>query len=620
MANNVELNIRGRDDGAGRVVDSLREKLIRLANEGEKVNSIREIAYSYYDTRKEQIRKDYKDVRQASDLEYEEDKMSYEKGRLTETEFKKRQREYTESIKELDIAESNEIRDVEIEQKNILREILDEVRQQRNNEVKEKQRGNNEFNDNELNSDEGLRVFVTNWPERFNTPSNKTSNNTPNSENEIDNRGQFGAGFRQTLMGGARGDLNSIIMGGAEMSMSMFGKSGGVLAGLMMALLAINESMSQGEKVLNNLAPAISMRSGFGYGSDSNISTQMRSMISRGQLSTDMGGLGITGDVFASEVVRKLNSSRNADGHIFQRTLDDLAFRQGFGADIGLFDKFERFTKNGEESLNIALDVLNVLTSIKESSLKETDLTTLIEKLQSQEAILNIQRGRRDIVDTGNATNILAAFERLGLSQKGERAGDFLTRTLQGFGENGDDTEMLLKYEAVKRAHPEIANSPTELRKFLRYNADDPAYMTSFGQLIKEISGGSDMAMDDMILKFWNPQTMAEHQMMLDFINGVNGSYDALNGRGINRSIKTSLNREQMYEDAAATVSDRQVMEARTKNQAQENALVVTEPIVTKIGELLDFFRDKPIKAVIMNTTLPGSLWKLYENSTKSGN
>jgi hypothetical protein len=194
--------------------------------------------------------------------------------------------------------------------------------------------------------------------------------------------------------------------------------------------------------------------------------------------------------------------------------------------------------------------VLNVLTSIDESSLKEGDLATLGEKLATQQTLMSIQRAKRDVVDTDSSLKVLAAWESVGLSQKGDKAGDFLNRTVQGLGETGSDNMMLLKYEAAKRAHPELATDPAALRRFVRFNSDDPMYQQQFFKFANEITGNNPMAMDQLMYSAFDPQSEYDMQMYERAMKDGDWSNIMTGKQGIQKGRKGTLS--QAYADTEA--------------------------------------------------------------------
>lgn len=578
----VSINIRGRDDGAGRVIDNLRDKLVDLAETQDKVNSrdVRDIINEDFDVRKDTVREEFNNARKANFEEYNESRDLYDQGRISQKEFDNIQKEFAKNNKELDDEEKSEVRDLQIEQNAITRELLEEFVDSKKRESDRRQRDDSEFDENGESRDDGLRVFVTNWPGNANFGSSgsgdsgSSSSNSDNSRGEYE-RGQFGAGFRQTALGVARGDLTSTLMGGTEMAGSLIGGKAGkafTIAGLI--AMIIKEAAGHGDAVLEAIGQTASMRGGSASAADFN--SVLRGLIQ--DEGDTLAGMGLTNDEFASMVNEKAMASGRAGNDVVKRTLDDVAFQKGFGADVGMFSQFERFTKNQETATTIGLDVLNTLINIDRSSLKSNDLSTLTEKMQSQNTILALQRSKRDVVDNESALKLLAAYERVGLSDKGDRAGDFLSRTIQGLGEGGSENEMLLKYQAARMARPDLANDPAALRRFVRFNSDDPTYQAEFFKFAKNISGGSQLALDDILMTMFNPSSEKDLDIYSELMNNRNGALGTLTSKdrlsGV-RGSTTDLN--AAYNDATNATGDVTELMKTFSNSTQESMDLLKE-------------------------------------------
>ena len=168
---------------------------------------------------------------------------------------------------------------------------------------------------------------------------------------------------------------------------------------------------------------------------------------------------------------------------------------------------------------------------------------------------MSIQRTKRDLVDTDSSLRMMAAWESIGLSGKGEKAGDFLSNTVRGMGEGGSDNEMLLKYEAAKQAHPELANDPAALRRFVRFNNDDPEYMNTYMQMVGEMTGGNNMALDQLMYSQFNPES--EYDMSLcERAAGGEGDFEgyATGTKAIQKGRKGTLSQAYAREEAAGMV------------------------------------------------------------------
>ena len=573
----ISVNIRGRDDGFGSMLDSLRDRANNLGRDvgnldnfdhltrTERRMEIENVNENVTQTRRQSVMDEFNSLREANMREFSQITQDYANGRISEREYNQHTDRFEQSSNELNIDEQNELLAIENESKEFLKQILRQLTLQERLDRERRQRDGSEYSEGSighlLNQNGDLRRRQRESTDQSEIDelqaqieaNNETIRGMRNNGREVDGNGglggdysRFTSGLQSGAASAARGDLSGTVMGGLQMA----GGMGKVAVGLTVAgivAMIVKEFFGHGEKVQEALGQASAMRGGSGYTAVGS-NKRLQDIIAGIDVFDD---LGLSQDEFAQMVNQKATASGRAGNNVVGRTLDDFAFQKGFGADVGMFSQFERFTKNQETATTIGLDVLNVLSSINKSSLKENDLSTLAEKLQSQNTILSLQRSKRDIVDNDSALRILAAFEKVGLSDKGERGSDFINQTIQGLGEGGSDNEMLFKYEAAKRARPDLAGDPAALRRFVRFNSDDPKYQAEFFKFAKSVSGGSKMAMDDILYTMFNPESEKDMDIYEDLMNNKGGALDTLSGKiGIDKTRKKTLDRETMYQDA----------------------------------------------------------------------
>lgn len=573
----ISVNIRGRDDGFGSMLDSLRDKANNLGRDvgnldnfdhltrTERRMEIENVNENVTQTRRQSVIDEFNSLREANMREFSQITQDYANGRISEREYNQHVDRFEQSSNELNIDEQNELLAIENESKEFLKQILRQLTLQERLDRERRQRDGSEYSEGSighlLNQNGDLRRRQREATDQSEIDelqaqieaNNETIRGMRNNGREVDGNGGLGGDYNRFTSGlqsgaasAARGDLSGTVMGGLQMA----GGMGKVAVGLTVAgivAMIVKEFFGHGEKVQEALGQASAMRGGSGYTAVGS-NKRLQDIIAGIDVFDD---LGLSQDEFAQMVNQKATASGRAGNNVVGRTLDDFAFQKGFGADVGMFSQFERFTKNQETATTIGLDVLNVLSSINKSSLKENDLSTLAEKLQSQNTILSLQRSKRDIVDNDSALRILAAFEKVGLSDKGERGSDFINQTIQGLGEGGSDNEMLFKYEAAKRARPDLAGDPAALRRLVRFNSDDPKYQAEFFKFAEKASGGSKMALEDIMYGIFDPKSEKDLDMYIDLAKNKGGSLDTLTGKiGIDKTRKKTLDRETMYQDA----------------------------------------------------------------------
>jgi hypothetical protein len=570
----VNVNIRGRDDGLGSQLDALREKAISLGRDVENLNratdmsptkqrlTVEKESKETLKLQQDRIRSEYQEIRTANIQEFQQSEQRYARGEISKGEFEEQRNLFQSSQKDLNEQEEKELATVEKEMVLQMRLILRELIDKRKLDREQAQRDKKEFEDKsssglygslvEENKELKKQRLMASSPEevseidakiRANQEAMKGLGGKPSDDREIFDSQQI------TSLANAMASANL-----ASTSMQLAKAGGGLISakgGMMAAgtVGALYGLLSQGDQIIEAGAGLGALR-GRGYtGQASSLIAQRESTEGLGGVAS---GIGMSASELLNEATKKAKESGVVGTNIVDRAMDDISFKRAFGADASIFSKFERFSENQIEATEISLDVLNVLTSIKESSLKEGDLVTLGEKMQSQATIMGIQRSKRDVVDTESSLRILAALESVGLSQKGEMSSDFISKTLQGLGEGGSDNLMLLKYEAARRAKPEIANDPAALRRFIKFSSDDPEYIKQFFGFANELTQGNQMAMDDLLYSFFNPQSEYDMQMYEKMMSGAEGGDfgQLLLGKGLDKTRKSTLTKEFAYQES----------------------------------------------------------------------
>lgn len=569
----VNVNIRGRDEGLGSQLDSLREKAQALGREVENLNKIQDMtpteqkltvqkeAQGTLRAQQSQIKSEYDELRQLNVKEYRQAEKSYQAGEMSEKDFKAQTQQFQESQSDLGKAEQKELINAEKEMNRHLRLIVREMIDKRKLDRERAQRDKKEFEEGGKGGTYGALVS-----ENRELAKQKLTASTAEEVQEIDQRmeenkqrmnemegkdkddtGRFDA-MDATAMANAFANANaqSMAIQGAKAGGGLLGgaKGAGMAAGV---IAAIWGTLSQSSQTYQAAAGLGALR-GRGYTG----ATSMQ--IGMGEAMEGVGGLGAEYGLSQVDVLQQAEQKARRTGivgnDIMRRTMNDFTMSKGMGVDVSVFDKFERFTNAQDEASEIALDVLNVLNNIHDSSLKEGDLATFGEKLGTMQTLMDIQRSKRDLIDTDESLRMLSAWEAIGLSQKGEKAGGFMQQTIQGLGEGGSDNLMLLKYEAAKRAHPELANDPAALRRFVRFNSDDPAYMQAFFQYAGRITGENQMARDDMMYSFFNPES--EFDMTLYERAMTSGDFSQVMTSGKKLKGQRSGTMTQAYADTEA--------------------------------------------------------------------
>lgn len=586
----ISVNVRGRDDGFGSMLDSLRDKASSVGREmgsiGDNFNNLTKTEKRIElerantestDLRKQSVRSEYQSIRESNKQEFNQASDDYANKRISRKEFEAQKKTFEQLSTDTDRDENDELTAIEKESNSFLKEILKQLQLQERLDAERRQRDGSEYAEGSIgsllsaNSDLRRRQSGSTDDDEIAAlqaeidANNANIRGMRNNGREVDDEGGGGSNIRGGLMqsagSAARGDISGTLMGGAT-------AIGGAAIGIGLVAMIVKEFMSHGEKIQNAIGQSSAMRGAGGGYTARDYNSYYQSEIS-GLGKSTLGPMGISGEQFAEMVNQKAQASGMAGNDLIGRTLRDAQFQKSFGADAGMFSQFERFNEGQKTSTEISMDVLNVLTSIEKSSLKEGDLSTLAEKLQSQNAILSFQRNKRDNVDSDSALRTLAAYESAGLSQKGEKAGEFLNQTMSGLGEGGSDNAMLFKYEAAKRAHPELANDPAALRRLVKFRSDDPKYQAEFFKFAKQISGGSQMAEDDILYTMFNPQSEADMDIYKRMMENKGGARSTLT-KTLDKTRKATLGMGTMTADAGQDTGNIKSLELSFSNAMQE--------------------------------------------------
>ncbi len=617
----VNVNIRGTDSGLGNQIDSLRQKTKDFSDEVNRINNSSEFTKTEKKIaiddlggrtlrgRKDIVRGEFDDIRKGNAGDFGGIKDRFDKGEIDKSVFDKYKAEFDFDQSNLKDQEADELIEIEKEMADTLKSIHEELANNSRIDREKRQRDADEFGGGIAGKLISENIKLAKRRDEETDPSiiDSIQGRIDANNKRLGSRSDSGFNdYASAAASASSGNLTGFVAG----SLRGAGKTTGVKGLGIAAIIAgiVKEALSFGDKLREAVAPVSAFRGVRQTGDASN--DFYRNRFNQGER---VSRLGFSNVEFASLLNEKAVSSSRSDEGLFDRVYDEQAFRKGFGADAGIFSEFERFTKGQEDSTTIAMDVLNVLTSIERSSLKEGDLVTLTEKLASQQTILSLQRQKRDSVDNDSALKLLSAFESIGLSKKGERGGDFLSQTIEGLGEGGSGHLMMLKIEAARKSRPDLAGDPAALRRLVRYGSDDPDYISKFFEMAGKMTEGNEMAMDDLLESFFKPESLEGLNIYKRALKGGNFQ-DLLKGRRLEemKERKATLDPESRLTDATSSVGVSTEGLALFGNKLQ---LILNEIIsVVSGGESLsvsvveDLTKGKagPMRSVVKNTVKTG--------------
>jgi hypothetical protein len=614
----VSVNIRGRDDGLGASLDSLREKAQALGKDVSNINqsnmsrmtpteqrlAVEHTSKETLRAKQDDIRSEFSSARKANIDEFGQAESRFSQGKMSAADFASEKKKFSESQETLGKEENQELINVEKEMNQHLRIIVREMVMQKRLEREIAQRDDKEHSlrekedkEREENKDENGVTVVGARPLAIDKEKEDSDN-----DNDRNKKGQLVHAIDRTPEM-ASGTLRPLVKGGIDLMSGIvsLAASNILTAGVAAGALITYKLAEKGNEIAEAAGNVGAFR-GMGHtGSDT-----MRGYTEDASLSEESRGIGIDKAQLLNLMADKARASGHAD-NLKIRTLNDQYIQKSTGADPGVYSKFERFNTNQETSNVIAMDMLNTLARIDGSSLKEGDLATLQEKMGIQTNLMDIQRSKRDAVDVDDTLRIMSAFESIGLSQKGEKGGEFLANTITGLGEGGSDNAMLLKYEAMKRAHPEAANDPAELRRLVKFHSDDPEYMKEAFGFFGQITNNNDMARDDLMYSMFNPQSEHDMTMWGSAMEGK-GSFNQLLTGAPNKQWRGSLSGEQIMADAQTTTGSLTDMEQYVKQ--------IVEGFGVSVNGLLEDITGNGGKSV--NVNLKGNLATPTHNVNKT--
>lgn len=549
----VNVNIRGRDDGLGEMLSSLREKVRELGTENERFNNLGNFTHTEqrrivsstaddtYRAEEKRIRDEYNEIRRQNVADFSKVEADFSSGKISSKEFEEQKRRFGEAQQEAKTSEEQELKkaqkDMTILVRNIYREMVDSKKIEREH----RQRDREEFGSGKVANLNIENESLKRRLEGATTQEEKDRLNALILENEsrlseMDGGGIGGStakgimnatGMMRNAQGGNISGM--VAQGGGILTEALGGlaTTAGAIAASVTAVIGVGlAGMNTASKMMENATDLASLR-GTGWNS---YQTQQALM---DQALEGVGGMGIDVGLDVNQLMQAASGKARRTGiagNALERTVNDAAIKRAFGVDVAGFDQFQRFNTTRDESSDVALDILNVLNQINRSSLKEGDLATFGEKIQTTQTLMEIQRSKRDLIDTDKSLRVLAGFESIGLSEKGEKAGTFLQQTIQGLGEGGGDNAMLFKYEAAMRAHPELRNDPLALRKFVRWSSDDPEYMSEYFKYMGQVTEGNEMAFYDAMDATFPIESLKDYELYKNLSKGNTAANRILEG------------------------------------------------------------------------------------------
>ena len=285
----INVNIRGRDDGLGYTIDSLRQKANALGLEVGKLNNmtptqqrkeVERVSSEKLRERTDTVRNEYAEVRQGRAEEFVNMRDKQKSGEISKGKFEEFKGKFDSDNKDTHIEENNELKSLERESVRNLRLILKELQDAKKIEREAAQRDNKEFTPGTIGDfQQQNRTLREQQGESLDDDERKTFQNQIDANNEKirgmrgkdddDDRGRRGTA---ALFGAAGAYGKGDLVGGAMQTpsaMKAAGMSGGQVAaagGVLAGAYALYEFVDMDSKIKEALGPVAALRGRTGRG------------------------------------------------------------------------------------------------------------------------------------------------------------------------------------------------------------------------------------------------------------------------------------------------------------------------------------------------------------------
>ena len=492
----------------------------------EAAEEARRVAKEIEREKKAQVANEHRELRKQNQEEFNEIRKKHRSGKISDDEYESERKKFQEAQLGSYADERAEKREIEQQQLKTLEEILDSLRQAEKGETIDEQRDGDEF--------KGKGILGELFERRSRLQAERLASNDEDEIRKkseelrgIDGRigkllgnkgGKWGSPLADTLTQG--GDLVSTTMSGnaGAAAMSALSKAGpyGIAAAAIGA--AIYGVISRVGGITTATAPLASIRAQGGRDDIRDAGMAYRGSFQNMGMN-DKDQWQFRYDLAMSSGIGERGGAMYA-AHA-------AGLEKGYGIkDIAGLSINERADKYSKATSDNILEMLNVLGQIRDGSIKPNDLTLANEKANLMVRMQSSQLSRREQFDTKEILSTMAAFEKLGGSGKDMRAGDFMEGAFAGVREGGDKNQMLLKIQAAKEAHPNLASNQVALAKIVE-KGDDPAYLAAAVKMLKRITAGDEVSSYYLMKKMF-PQLTVEQREMLHGAN--NDFFETLKG------------------------------------------------------------------------------------------
>ena len=488
----------------------------------------------------------YTEIRRNSDIDIRNARRDFGSNKISSEDFDKKLTEYRANKAKADTDEEKEKNDYLKQQTEKLNSILEELRVKRTEDNK----------DETKNVGRGKGMLEELFEKRnrlkgeqFSATSEHDIKSKGKEIDKVDKEIEHLLGRKSHMLHGINeagqigGELLEGNLGGASSSvmqlLSGMGGTAALVAASVTAVAAVfGTAFMHGQELEKNASGLFALRS-----------QGNKDDIIQNTLHSGAWAYGMDAETFMDEQLKLARTSGHSND-LQKRTMQSLALEKGYGLEnSGQYSKLDRQNKEGKTSDETLLEMLNVLTGIKESGVTATDLTLINEKAATMFRLEGSVTSRQEKFETKDIVGIMAAFNKLGGSGADQRSADFIENFMNAGREGGGNQNLeLLKYEAARRVRPDLANDAYALSGIVE-EGTDPQYMKAYFDVLKE-SGGGNKQQEMFIRKLAYQGLTFDQRGMLDKLD-----FGTMLGKGYGAGGPFSMSNADLSAKANTTVS-----------------------------------------------------------------
>lgn len=274
----------------------------------------------------------------------------------------------------------------------------------------------------------------------------------------------------------------------------------------------------------------------------------------------------------------------------YKRARGFVSLEKGLGIDNpAQFAQFERQDKYGRGTVENTLEMINLLTSIKESDFGAGIYVRAMEKSEIKNRLQADQISVQTSFDSRAINSIIAATEKLGGSWQDQRQGDMISSLVSGAREGGNENVMTLKYAAARKVAP--GKSQRDIAQMIE-KSTDPAY---------------HMALLESIAGLTQEGSVNENETMKNIFPGMDADTrnSLINGVRHNKDFKNDYigkNFQKMLNSGKGITTDILDASASQNLKPGEAETLKLEAAAQTIGKLfVDALKTTPVNVIVID-------------------